>query len=556
MNSNVRMGIGLRRHSVLIVLLMLLVSTRPSVAQLTGPYDRGFQNKTAVADTLTEKLLAQRQAIRAGTDAQALESAVDAKTYILGPGDGVYLNVYAAHFLDQDLTLTPEGKLIVPRTGEVDLAGLTMVQAEEKVNKLLMREYKNPEAHLSLRRLRSMKVSVLGEVLSPGVQTVTALVRVSEVISKSGDLRETSSLRNIEIHRPDGSLRAKADLSKYYLTGDLTANPHVEGGDIIIVPRAMLVFTINGAVGKTGTFEFSPGDKLSTAIALAQGLKPSARLDSIEIARFSPESPLRATRMYVNMEANNDPELHEGDVISIKGSGQYHASRLVSIGGEIEYPGKYSIENGETRLLDVIQRAGGILSTGSLTEAVVLRRSGVGSWESDPEYIMLDRMHISDEKHLTPDQYNYYMARSRQLGRSVMVVNFKELVDKGDMSQNILLRDQDSIWIPRERGYVSVIGSVNNPGNINYMEGASYSDYINRAGGYTSSADESAVRVINSRTSTYIDPRSDSHYIIGNGDTIVIPPERPTFWQNFQLVTAVTAQVLTIIAGIFLLTRK
>ena len=84
----------------------------------------------------------------------------------------------------------------------------------------------------------------------------------------------------------------------------------------------------------------------------------------------------------------------------------------------------------------------------------------------------------------------------------------------------------------------------------------SCNDYINHAGGYTSSADVSAVRVINSRTSTYIDPRSDSHYIIGNGDTIVIPPERPTFWQNFQLVTAVTAQVLTIIAGIFLLTRK
>ena len=112
------------------------------------------------------------------------------------------------------------------------------------------------------------------------------------------------------------------------------------------------------------------------------------------------------------------------------------------------------------------------------------------------------------------------------------------------------------IWIPRERGFVSVIGSVNNPGNINYIEGASYNDYINHAGGYTSSADVSAVRVINSRTSTYIDPRSDSHYIIGNGDTIVIPPERPTFWQNFQLVTAVTAQVLTIIAGVFLLTRK
>ena len=179
---------------------------------------------------------------------------------------------------------------------------------------------------------------------------------------------------------------------------------------------------------------------------------------------------------------------------------------------------------------------------------VVLRRAGIGSWETDPEYEMIGRLRSSDEKRLTDDQYNYYIARSRQLGRSVMVVNFRSLVEKGDASQDILMRDEDSVWVPRARGFVSVIGSVNNSGNVNYVEGATYKEYIDHAGGYSSNADKSAVRVINSRTSSYVNPRSDD-YKIGPGDTIVIPAEHSDFWKNFEQVTTITAQIITIIAG-------
>ncbi|HYM20245.1 MAG TPA: SLBB domain-containing protein [Candidatus Kapabacteria bacterium] len=533
---------------------LLVLWTSISHAQSTG-IDKQYQNRTAIMDTATERMLAQRQAIRAGTDAQALEGPIDPSTYILGPGDGVYLNVYAAHFLDQDLTVTPEGKLILPQTGQVLIGGMSIPDAEKKVNQLLTREYKNPDAHLSLRRLRAVKVSVLGEVLAPGVQTATSLMRVSEVIAKAGDMTAHSSLRNIEVRRADGTLRAKADLVKYFNTGDIAANPMIEGGDVIVVPRVTRLMMINGAVSKPGSYEYAPGDKLSTLIALAQGALPSAQFDSIEIARYSDSDPVVAHRFYVNYSAGNDEPLQEGDAVMIRGLGQYHTPRVVTVEGEIAYPGKYSIEVGQTHLRDILQRAGGILPSGSLEEAVVLRRSGVGSYETDPEFIMLQGMRGSEDKRMTDDQYNYLMARSRQLGRTVMVVNFKDLITKGDESQDIILRDQDSIWVPRARGYVSVIGNVNSPGNINYVDGASYDEYIDRAGGYTSSADKGAVRVINSKTSTYINPRSDSHYQIGPGDTIVIPPDRPTFWQNFQIITAVTAQVITIIAGVVLLKK-
>ena len=437
---------ALRGLGLLSIFSALLFLVSLSYGQ-TG--ERQLLNRTAVADTSVERILAQRQAIRSGVDGQALESAIDPKTYILGPGDGVYLDVYSAHFLDQDLTVTPEGRIIVPRTGQIDVAGLTMPEAEKKINQLLARDYKNPQAFLSLRRLRTMKVSVLGEVLSPGVHQATAMMRVSEIINRAGDLTERSSLRNIEIHSPDGSLRTKADLIKYYNTGDLTSNPVLQGGDVVIIPRATKLIMINGNVASPGSIEFADGDKLSSVIALAKGLKPGARTDSIEIARFSPEDAVHAHRMYVNYGAGEDPLINEGDVVSIRGTSQYHIPRVVSVGGEVQYPGKYSIEIGETKLSDVLRRAGGILPTGSLDEALVLRRTGVGSWETDPEYIMIERLKGFDEKRLSDDQFNYYMARSRQLGRSVMVVNFRALMEKGLVRT---LGRQDSLGRPQLYG--------------------------------------------------------------------------------------------------------
>ncbi len=517
-------------------------------------YKMGMQNRLGVADTTTEKLLAQRQAIRAGYDVQALEGPVNTATYKLGPGDGIYLNVNAAHSLDLDLTVTPEGRLIIPSTGLVSVAGLTIPETEKKINTLLEKNYKNPNASISLRKLRGLKISVLGDVLTPGTQTATALSRVSELVDKAGGFIGKSSLRNIEVRDQLGNVRAHADMVRYLIAGDLASNPLVEGGDVIVVPRMHRSVMIGGSVGDPGPKEFAEGDKLSTLIKISRGANADARLDSVEIARFANDNPSNAERFYVSFLAGEDPEIHDGDVISIRGNSQYHIPRIVAVGGEVRNPGKYSVEVGTTRLLDVLSRSGGILSSGSLEEAVVLRRAGVGSWESDPEYIMLQQMSGSDPKRLTDDQYNYYLARTRQLGRSVMVVNFKSLIEKNDMSQNILLRDDDSVWVPRARGFVSVIGSVNNQGNIAFVPGMKYRQYIAQAGGFTSSADKGEIRVINSKTSSYIDPSDD--YDIGPGDTIVIPAERPTFWEDFGKFTAITAQVVTIFAGIFLLTKK
>jgi hypothetical protein len=156
---------------------------------------------------------------------------------------------------------------------------------------------------------------------------------------------------------------------------------------------------------------------------------------------------------------------------------------------------------------------------------------------------------------MSDEEYSYFSARAEQFDRSTMVVDFKALL-AGDQSQNILLREEDSIYFPRALGYVTVSGSVNKQGNVGYIEGGTWQDYIAKAGGFASTADRSATRVVNPKSGSYIDPRSNHAYQIAPGDMIIVPQERSDFWKDAVTATALTAQVITIFAGIYLLFKK
>ncbi|HET6401994.1 MAG TPA: SLBB domain-containing protein [Candidatus Kapabacteria bacterium] len=532
------------------------VWSHPAFAQLTSSeIYSSFQNRIGVADTATEHLMAERQAGRAGSNPQALEAPVDPATYTLGPGDGVYLVVYAMHGLDQDLTVTPEGRLLIPGVGSVPVAGLTIDEAEKKVRTELARDYKSPDVSLSLRHLRPIKVNILGEVLSPGIQTATALERVSEVIDKSGGFKSNSSLRNIEIRTPTGALRAHADLFRYYALGDLAANPPVEAGDVIIVPVAKQYVLVSGSVAMPQRMEFVEGDSLSTALALCQGLLPGSEPDSIEIARFSPSDPVHAQWFWFDLAKGENPLLRDGDQIFIRAFSQYHVPRLVGIGGEVPFPGTYPMEPGKTRIKDIIDQAGGILPDASLSQAMLIRRTGLlNEWENDPEFVRIKTVEPYMKEGLSEEEYTYLTARIDQY-RSNMVVDFKKLMS-GDESQNLLLREQDSIYIPRALGYVSVSGSVNDQGNVEFIEGGSWKDYIEKAGGFSENADPSALRIVDPNSGSYIDPRSNSDYRIIPGDMIIVPRYESHFWKDVDTITAVTAQILTIASVILLLVKN
>jgi len=329
---------------------------------------------------------------------------------------------------------------------------------------------------------------------------------------------------------------------------------------------------VQGAVNDGGTFEYCNGDHFSAALDFAGGFTPEAFPDSIEIARYvGPDRHVARFFALVNgglvpaqpAAAEFSPtvtgrcaldeqdaagktigdypdfELRPDDIVFVRSVPEYRVKRLVEIRGEVVYPGQYAIEEGESRLLDTLRRAGGVTPEAFLREATLVRREATRL--EDREYERLKTVPAAD---MTEDEYEYFKLRSRENpGR--MVVDFHRLLVDGDQNENLLLRNGDLINIPTARDFISVLGMVSFPGNIPYQAGWSAHDYIQQAGGFAEKASKGKSRVIRASTGEWVSLNEVKD--LEAGDTIWVPEKREhNWWQVLKETIAVTTQIVTI----------
>jgi protein involved in polysaccharide export with SLBB domain len=501
---------------------------------------------------------------------EGLEAAISGASYRLGPGDGLTIGIWGPQPIRLDLAVNLEGKLLIPAVGELSLDGLLLDEARDRIRRAVLSVYHNIEVTVSLTRLRRFQVHVLGQVERPGTYVGTAVDRASAAVGWAGGLQERASQRRITLVRGD-SIRARADLFIFLRRGQSGSNPWLRDGDIVYVPFARDRFSVRGAVNDPGDFEYLEGDRFSDAISFAGGLTPQAYRDTIEIARYlsSNSWPVRffavaggellparpqgadlipqvlgqftVEHAEPDMERTLYPDflLRSDDIIFIRSVPEYRQKKLVEVQGEVVYPGIYAIAEGETRLSDVIRRAGGITPEAFLREAQLNRREAIRL--EDREFERLKAIPAAD---MNEDEYEYFKLRSRE-NPGLMVVDFHRLIAEGDASQDVLLRRGDLIAIPTRRDFISVLGLVGSPGNILYTAGFRPMDYIRMAGGFAEKADRGKTRVIRAAGGEWVSIEdADS---LGPGDTIWIPERQPSqFWGTFKDVLAVTTQILTI----------
>ncbi len=247
-------------------------------------------------------------------------------------------------------------------------------------------------------------------------------------------------------------------------------------------------------------------------------------------------------------EKNIDIEM--GDLVLIRSIPRFHQHRLVLVTGEVRYEGSYSIEEGATRLSDLINRAGGFTNSASLEEAVVIRKPP--ATEKDIEFERLQKIPAAD---MQEDEYAYYKARSREkIG--MMVVDFKGLFLQGDMAQDILMRAGDVVEIPKLKNYIRIIGRVDNPGNVIVNPAWTYLQYIQSVGGFGWRADDGDVRVVKARTGELVDASDIDSYELEPGDTIWVPEVKEVkFWELALTALGVISQVAGIVGIVIAISR-
>jgi len=542
----------MERTRLLSLVFALLLLAEGAAGQSTSPTDVPTAARINVA--------------KAGA---ALEAAVSGSEYRLGPGDSLAVGVWAPEPLIHRLGVSVEGNVIIPGVGELHVDGDVLDVARQRIRSALMRHFRNVEITISLVSVRKFQVHVLGQVEHPGTYLGTAVDRISSAIAWAGELAPNASQRRILVSSGD-SVRAQVDLFAFLRRGISDSNPYLRDGDVVYVPFIRDRFVVRGAVNEPAGFEYVPGDRFSDAISFAGGFTSEAFSDTLEVVRYLgvERLPVRfyalaggdliparesdrahlprivgrfgseITRGPAEAGSYPDFELKPDDLIFVRAIPEYRIKRMVEIAGEVQYPGFYVINEGHDRILDVIQRAGGVTPEAFLLEARHVRREAITL--EDREFERLKTIPAAD---MTDDEYEYFKLRSRE-NPGLMVVDFQKLLEENDETQNLLLRHGDVITIPKRRDFVSVLGMFQAPGNIIYDHSLTPRDYIDRAGGYAEKADKGKTRVIKASTGVWVS--FDDAEEIEPGDTIWVPEKGEThFWETFKEVVAVTTQILT-----------
>lgn len=566
------------------VISLLLISKAMLFSQITGlptlQNEFGIEEKTK--NILQQQLISEKETYPVTT------IVVDT-FYFVGPGD-VFSILASPTNLNPELTkVSADGQLILSRYGFIDVKGKTLLEVKSEVEQLIKKINPKAEVSISLYKPRICLVRIYGNVKKPGIYNLPANYRVSEVIAIANqeytiqeapmtklstsmtieDLerkREAElidkglpadfyySTRNIFVYNQTWGLR-RVDIELSKSRNAFQFDPYIREGDEIFVPYAPIDFeyvTISGAVVQPGKYFFKKGDKLSDLIMFAKGFKNNADLSNIVVQTSEKTQTISIDQ--TNLRANDfelDPYTNVivGE-IPIKRNNQ---TGVAGIFGCVAKPGVYPIEPGKTRLLDLVNIAGGLTCEPLYSKSYVLRTYQSRHFWEDPS---IDFFSMFKQSNLTMEDTARFKMDLFTKGHFVSCDLF-ELLAKKNAQQNLLLSDGDLVVLPPSKKSVYVWGQVKNPGYVQYQEGKFYEWYIEKAGGYLPNAKKSRVRIVRGAQKVWLYPKDVA---VLDGDEIYVPgaPDLPpgTEYQYYSLIATGIATLISLTYLIINLTSR
>ncbi len=269
------------------------------------------------------------------TQPEALEKAVDPRMYVVGPGDVFSLNVWGPMEMQYPLTVNPEGKLLVPSVGEIEVAGKTLEEVQKEVLEKAKPFYEKSPITLSLESVRHFRIHVAGEVQFPGTYIVQGGIRVSEAIAEAGGVTEFAWRNAIEIRHENGKIDT-VDLDSFEQTGELCPAFYVHGGDVIYVPplsASPLRVTVEGEYECAGVHPLRPNETLMDFLLRIRALNQHTDLTKIIVERATEKK--KSKRIVPFQDSSNTSfYLEHGDRIVLP-------PKYVYVRGAVQQPGAF-----------------------------------------------------------------------------------------------------------------------------------------------------------------------------------------------------------------------
>ena len=279
------------------------------------------------------------------------------KNYVLGPDDQLIISVSGYSSESYTKTITPDGFISFGgMVGNVYVAGLTFEQATERIKDRLKVIYSSSMNNISvsLGNIRTIRVTVLGEVINPGNYPLPSLATLMTALYQSGGPTENGSFRNVELIRQN-KVVATLDLYDILTTGGSKSDIRLQDQDVVRIPTFKTRVDLVGQVKRPGIYEPLPTDRLSKILDFAGGFAQDAYTARLKVYRNTDRDRLIVD---VTKDKFDSFELRNGDQIRVD-TILARYQNIVRISGAVYRPGQFSLEESPT-LLALLKNADGL----------------------------------------------------------------------------------------------------------------------------------------------------------------------------------------------------
>src|SRR5665647_3974801 len=293
--------------------------------------------------------------------------------YILGPDDEIIVFVYGYSEKKYDLTVNEQGEIYIPNVGPILVNGLSIEQAGEKIkSKLGSTIYRainsgQTKIQISLGKIRSIRVTVIGQAKKPGTYTVSSLTTLYNILYLCGGPTKMGSYRDIEIIRGNEKKRT-ADLYDFLVDGNQKGNVILQEGDVIRIPYYKNRVILSGNVKREGKYEMLDNETFADLLKYSGGFTDNAYRGTVTVIRITDTEKkiidLNATQ-YSTFKTNGSDEYKVGKL-------QDEFGNRIFISGSVLRPGPYELDP-NMGVKDLIEKAGG-LSRDAYTKRVSIFR--------------------------------------------------------------------------------------------------------------------------------------------------------------------------------------
>src|SRR5438874_40782 len=279
--------------------------------------------------------------------------------YVVGPGDSLEIDLWGAVSERVFRVVDREGRVALPESGPLLVSGRNLADVQQAVQQVCRTQFRDVSADVSVSRLRTVRVYVVGETTQPGAYDISSLSTPLNAPFAAGCITTRGSLRTLK-HLRGNQLVEEVDAYDLLLHGMRSDLRRLENGDTLLVPPLGPQVTVDGMVRRPAIYELQGEKSLADILELAGGILPTATLRHIEVQRV--EAHEKRTMLALDLTPSGDSDgvkkqldsfaIRDGDQVHIFPIAPYNEDAIY-IQGHVLRPGRYSYKAG-MKLSDLI----------------------------------------------------------------------------------------------------------------------------------------------------------------------------------------------------------